>query len=251
MTSYWYSLAPLFGFNVLLLSTLLYFRLTYRNQDKSDQVDRKEHSFFLSRFFKEYWYWLTGPITKLLIRLRVTPNMISFMGLLLCIVSGVFFYKGMVGPGGWFMIFGATFDMFDGLVARMTNQESKSGAFFDSVIDRYSEGVVLLGLAAYYRNHWMLFFVVLALIGSMMVSYTRARGEGVGVDCKAGMMQRPERIVYLGVGSIFSPILAALISVFFHVPADFMTMGAILVIAIFTNITAFERMRFIMKELEK
>lgn len=247
---FWISVGPLLTFNVLLLSTLFFFWITYQRRPKTQDVDLKEHSWFLSRFLKEYWYWLTTPIARLMVKFRMTPNVVTVIGFLISCVAGFFFHEGMVGAGGWFMIFGATFDMFDGYIARLTGKATKSGAFFDSVMDRFSEGVVFLGLASYYRSSWILYFVVLGLVGSMMVSYTRARGEGVGVDVKSGLMQRPERIVYLGVGSIFSPVFAHLFSSFLKLPVDFMTIGAVILIGVLTNITAMHRMGVVMKRLD-
>ncbi len=246
----WISLGPLLTFNVILLFTLGFFSVTYKNQPKTEDVDLKVHSAFLPPFLKEYWYWLTSPFVKLMVKLHVTPNVMTVWGFVVCAISAYFFYKGMVGAGGWFMIFGASFDMFDGRIARMTGKASKSGAFFDSVMDRFSEAVVFLGLASYYRSTWVLYFVVLALVGSLMVSYTRARGEGVGVDAKHGIMQRPERIVYLGVGSIFSPVVAHFVSSLVPVPLDFMTIGAILLIAALTNVAALTRMRYVIPRLD-
>lgn len=256
---FWLSVAPLLLFNLVFLSTLFYFWVTYyktrqKIADVEREMDAKEHSRFLSRFLKEYWYWLTSPFEKKLVQFRLSPNTITLIGFFLCCLSGYFFHLRMFGMGGWFMIFGATFDMFDGRVARLTNHVTKSGAFFDSVMDRFSEAVVFLGLAAAYRNSWLLNLVVIALIGSMMVSYTRARGEGVGIVCSVGWMQRPERIVYLGVGSIFSPIFAYFLSHWIqwvHIPEDFMTIGALLIIGLFTNLTAIARMRFIMRQLDQ
>ncbi len=247
----WILLGPLLGFNIILLSTLAFFWMTYKEQPKIEDVDRKEHSRFLSRFLKEYWYWLTSPFVNLMIKLRVTPNVLTIWGFIISCVAAYFFHLGHIAAGGWFMIFGATFDMFDGHIARLTNKVTKSGAFFDSVMDRFCEGVLFLGLASYYRTSWVLYFVVLALIGSLMVSYTRARGEAEGVEVKEGMMQRPERIVYLGVGSIFSPIFAYFLSFLIKVPLDFMTIGAILVIAILTNLTAIQRMKLVMNKLDQ
>ncbi len=256
--AFWLSVAPLLVFNVLFLSTLGYFWLTYTQrvipQEIAKNMDAKEHSRFLSRFLKEYWYWLTNPFEQMLVKYRISPNTLTFFGFLLSCTSGYFFHQRMFGTGGWFMIFGATFDMFDGRIARSTGHVTKSGAFFDSVMDRFSEAVVFLGLASAYRNSWILNLVVLALIGSMMVSYTRARGEGVGILCSIGWMQRPERIVYLGVGSIFSPIFAYFLSLVVHwvrIPPDFMTIAALLVITVFTNLTAMVRMRYIMQNLDK
>lgn len=245
----WISLGPLLTFNVILLSTLFFFWLSYRRIPKTGDVDLKEHSRFLSRFLKEYWYWLTSPLVRVMVKMHITPNVITVWGFLISCVAAYFFHLGMVGAGGWLMIFGATFDMFDGYVARATGKASQSGAFFDSVMDRFSEAVVFLGLASLYRSSWVLYFVILGLVGSMMVSYTRARGEGVGVNVKTGMMQRPERIVYLGVGSIFSPIFAFFVSFLVRVPIDFMTIGAIILIAVLTNLTALHRMRFVIRSL--
>lgn len=246
----WVSLGPLLTFNAILLTTLGFFGIIYRRRPKNKEVDRKVHSRFLSRFLKEYWYWLTSPFARLMVRLHVTPNVLTVWGFVVCCVSAYFFHQGMIGAGGWFMIFGATFDMFDGQIARLTGRESKSGAFFDSVMDRFSEAVVLFGLASFYRSSWVLYFVVLAIVGSMMVSYTRARGEGVGVDVKTGIMQRPERIVYLGVGSIFSPVFAYFLSPLIEIPLDFMTIGAILFIAVMTNLTALHRTLYVIRRLD-
>ncbi len=245
----WIALGPLLVVNVFFLSTLFFFWFTYRAQPKEEAVDLKPHSKFLSRFLKEYWYWLNRPFSLLLVKLHVTPNVLTVWGFLVTCVAGYFFHKGMIGAGGWFMIFGASFDLLDGQVARLTGKVSKSGAYFDSVMDRFSEGAVFLGLASHYRPSWIFYFVILGLIGSMMVSYTRARGEGVGIDVKTGVMQRPERIAYLGVGSIFSPVFAHFLSFFAKVPLDFMTIGAIMIIAIMTNLTALYRMNYVMRRL--
>ncbi|QQR80297.1 MAG: CDP-alcohol phosphatidyltransferase family protein [Deltaproteobacteria bacterium] len=246
----WILFWPLIAFNSFLLMTVIFFRLTYKVQPKNSDVDLKEHSRFLNRFFKEYWYWLTSPFIKLMIRIKISPNALTVWGFVISCLAAYFFYQGHIAAGGWTMIFGATFDMFDGHIARLTGRETRSGAFFDSVMDRFCEGVILLGLAAYYRDSWLLYMVVLALIGSMMVSYTRARGEGVGVDVKEGFMQRPERIVYLGVGSVFSPVFSFLLSSFVILPPHFLNSGAIILIAIMTNITALQRMFLVMKRLE-
>jgi len=254
MDPVWVSLGPLLTINALFLMTLFFFWITYSRRpqnQKTQDVDLKEHSKFLSRFLKEYWYWLTAPLVKVMVKLHITPNGLTVCGFLLSCVAAYFFSLGMIGAGGWFMIFGATFDMFDGQIARLTGKASKSGAFFDSVMDRFGEAVVFLGLAGLYRNSWILYVTILGLVGSMMVSYTRARGEGVGVDVKSGFMQRPERIVYLGVGSIFSPVIAVLLRFLIpSVPLDVVTIGAVVLIAIFTNVTALHRMGVVMKTLD-
>jgi CDP-diacylglycerol--glycerol-3-phosphate 3-phosphatidyltransferase len=147
------------------------------------------------------------------------------------------------------MIIGGTCDMFDGRVARKTGQTTKSGAFYDSVMDRFGEAVVLFGLALYYHDSWVLYLVISALIGSMMVSYTRAKGDSVGVDCKGGIMQRPERIVYLGVGSIFSPPFRQLVDPHAAQPVEYLTIAALAVIAVMTLLTSVYRMIYIFRKL--
>jgi CDP-diacylglycerol--glycerol-3-phosphate 3-phosphatidyltransferase len=182
--------------------------------------------------------------------MRLSPNIITFIGFAISCISAWFFAVGLFGYAGWIMIFGATFDMFDGKVARMTGKTSRSGAFYDSVMDRFGEGVVMLGLAIYFRYDWMLYMIVAGLIGSMLVSYTRARGEGVGVVCKKGVMQRPERIAYLGVASIFQPIADYFLMNTGWSMTPILVIGALLIIAVMTNFTALYRTIYIMNELD-
>ena len=174
------------------------------------------------------------------------------MGFLIGALAGVFYFYNHLGWAGWCVIIGGTCDMFDGRIARLTQKSSASGAFYDSVMDRYGEMLCLLGLAAHYRHTWVFWFVILGIVGSMMVSYARARGESVGVLCQEGAMQRPERIVYLGVGSIFSPVLWKFFSLF--IPAlrqDFLLVAAVVMIGIMTNYTAIHRTLWIYRELDK
>lgn len=202
----WFSLGPLIAFNVVALSTALIFRSIYRRRQRVQEVEERHASKVLNRWLREYWYWITDPFVRFFIFLKLSPNALTFIGVLISAVSGAFFATGHIGLGGWFLIFGGTFDTFDGRVARATNRETKSGAYFDAVMDRASEGVVFLGLILLYRNHWGLWIVVAALLASYLVSYTKAKGEAAGADFSGGIMQRPERVAYLGMGGIFSPM---------------------------------------------
>ena len=249
-SSIWVTLGPIVIINSVLLVYLIIFALTRSRWPVPDEVKSRPNSRFLSGFLKEWWYWINTPIARLLIALRLSPNIITFVGFAISSVSAYFFADGLFGYAGWIMIFGATFDMFDGKVARMTGQTSRSGAYYDSVMDRFGEGIVMLGLVYYFRFSWMLFIVIAGLIGSQLVSYTRARGEGVGVVCKKGAMQRPERIVYLGVASIFQPIADYLLRNTELAYTPLLVIGAIILIAVMTNITAIYRMIYIMNELD-
>jgi phosphatidylglycerophosphate synthase len=250
----WISLGPLLFINAFALLTVVVFAFIRKRNPPIpglEDLDKKHHSKFLSKWLKEYWFWVTAPVEKIALKLGLTPNFFTTLGFVLSVLSGLAFCYGRFGIGGWLMIIGGTCDMFDGRIARKTGRSSASGAFFDSMMDRYGELVCSLGLAAFYRNSWVFWFVLAGMIGSTMVSYNRARGQAVGVDCDGGMMQRPERIVYLGVGSIFSPPLAYLIRPLWNVNLDFLLVMAILLIAIMTNLTAIYRGVWIYRKLDQ
>ena len=252
---FWWTLAPLILINLFALSTVLIFAAIRKKNPPIpalEELDKKHHSKFLNRWFKEYWYWVTSPVEKIALKFKLTPNFFTTLGFLIGALAGVFYFYNHLGWAGWCVIIGGTCDMFDGRIARLTQKSSASGAFYDSVMDRYGEMLCLLGLAAHYRHTWVFWFVILGIVGSMMVSYARARGESVGVLCQEGAMQRPERIVYLGVGSIFSPVLWKFFSLF--IPAlrqDFLLVAAVVMIGIMTNYTAIHRTLWIYRELDK
>src|SRR2546423_4693048 len=143
-----------------------------------------------------------------LARSRINPNVLTFLGLLMNIGCGVLYGYGMFFRAGLLMILANIFDMFDGQVARLRGRETRFGAFFDSVIDRYSDVIVYVGIMVFYaRNtasHSKLLVALtgLALVGSVMISYSRARAESLDIACKVGFLERPERVVLLIVGSL-------------------------------------------------
>lgn len=160
-------------------------------------------------------YKVINPVVKLLIRAGLTPNMVTTIGLLLNIGVAIIFICGAeegrrgdlsyVGWAGALILFAGLFDMLDGQVARLGNMSSPFGALYDSVLDRYSELILFLGICYYLVSHHYFLsslFAFIGLIGSMMVSYTRARAEGLGIECKDGLMQRPERVIITGVSAL-------------------------------------------------
>lgn len=218
-------------------------------------------------------YKVIDPFVKLLIKIGLTPNAVTLIGLLLNIGVAIIFIVGAeegnrgdlsyVGWAGALVLFAGLFDMLDGQVARIGKMSSSFGAMFDSVLDRYSELVLFLGICYYLvAHHYFLssLFAFIALIGSMMVSYTRARAEGLGIECKGGMMQRPERVVLVALSAIACGVTASFIGgdyklfipgIPFHV---FETMSIftipLTVMAVLTNITAINRMRDAKKALD-
>lgn len=210
-------------------------------------------------------YKVINPLVRLLIKIGFTPNAITTTGLILNIgVAAIFIVGGetsnrgeleYVGWAGALVLFAGLFDMLDGQVARLGNMSSTFGAMYDSVLDRYSEMIMFMGICYYLiAHHYLLssLFAFVALIGSMMVSYTRARAEGLGVDCKGGLMQRPERVVLIAVAAIACGITYAFIGADYkiYIPGTsiqvFETISVftfpIAVMAVLTNITAVNRL---------
>lgn len=146
-------------------------------------------------------------VVRPLAALGVTPNMATLLGLLLNGLTAAVIASGHLRTGGLLVLFAGMFDMVDGALARVRNQKTTFGAFFDSTLDRYSEGLVLLGvilfaltLPATPVRTWLIALTYVAGLSSLMVSYARARAEGLGLDGKTGLMARPERVVLLAAG---------------------------------------------------
>ena len=219
-------------------------------------------------------YKVIDPFVKLLIRMGLTPNAVTTIGFLLNVGVAIIFVMGAeksirddlsyVGWAGALILFAGLFDMLDGQVARLGNMSSSFGALYDSVLDRYSELVMFLGICYYLvGQHYFLssLFAFIALIGSIMVSYTRARAEGLGIDCKDGLMQRPERVITLGVSALACGITSHYIGgdhkwyipgVSFHI-LETMSIFTIPIalMAVMTNVTAVKRLLGAKKTLDE
>jgi CDP-diacylglycerol--glycerol-3-phosphate 3-phosphatidyltransferase len=219
-------------------------------------------------------YKVIDPFVRVLIKLGLTPNAVTTIGFVLNIGVAVIFIIGgekgnrgdltYIGWAGGLILFAGLFDMLDGQVARLGNMKSTFGALYDSVLDRYSEQIMFLGICYYLvAHHYFLssIFAFIALMGSMMVSYVRARAEGLGIECSGGLMQRPERVVTIGVFAIICGVASMYIGgdyklyipgIKFHV---FETMSIftipITMLAILTNITAYNRLMGSKKSIEE
>lgn len=229
----------------------------------------------MSNFLKEYGqplvYRVIDPLIQFLSRIGVRPNHITLMGFGLNVaVAGIFVWGAnhkpgdlsVVGLAGFMILFAGLFDMIDGRLARVSGQESEFGALFDSVLDRYSELVMFLGICYYLIAEQYFFsslFAFIAMIGSIMVSYVRARAEGLGVECSGGLMQRPERVLTIGISALVCGLAYLQIGRFRHtIPSsDFPLFESItfftfpiFVLAILTNITAIRRLSDAKKALK-
>jgi archaetidylinositol phosphate synthase len=148
----------------------------------------------------------TTPTARVLSKTGVTPNTLTVMGFLVSVAAGVLIAMEYFLIGGLVVLFAGAFDLLDGPVARATGKTTKFGGFLDSTLDRLSEGAVLAGILAYYafnQGTWESLLAFGCFVGSVMVSYLRARAEGLGIKCEVGIFTRAERVVVMSIGLIF------------------------------------------------
>lgn len=180
-----------------------------------------------------------AAIMRPLARLGINPNVVTLLGLLLSVMTAIVIASGYIVAGGALVLFAGIFDMFDGAMARVRNAATTFGAFLDSTLDRYSESIILGGLLFYalqrpglhdalwpapYEQQWMIVSIFVAAVGSLMVSYAKARAEGLNLECKTGLLARPERVVILSIGLLTGT-----------------TIWALLLLAVLSHVTAVER----------
>jgi CDP-diacylglycerol--glycerol-3-phosphate 3-phosphatidyltransferase len=251
MHSAYVPLYPLFALAAYFVIALGLFSLRARwvGIAVDAEVASRPASKLLGRYLRHYIMWVLGPWERTLVRWRVTPNALTFASFLVACVSATCFALGNFGAGGWLYLLTGILDILDGRIARATGMVTKGGAFFDSVMDRYAELVVFGGLAIYYRGSWAIYVALIAAIGSVMVSYTRARGEALGVQVNIGTMQRPERLFYLGVISGLSPIIETL---FGHgmLPPFVPVVVALALLGASANVTAVRRIMHTLARLD-
>lgn len=205
-------------------------------------------------YLQKLIYTLINPIIKGMIKMGITPNMVTTIGFVGNVVAAFLFIHASqltplsmgfswLGWGGAILLFSGLFDMMDGRLARLGNMSTTFGAFWDSTLDRYSELFSLFGITLYLMTAsgiWAGVITFLALVGSIMVSYVRARAEGLGIECKVGIMQRPERVVVTALAAIITGMTSNL----------WWLIGGMTLIAVLANITAFWRVAHCYKQLK-
>ena len=205
-------------------------------------------------YLQKLIYTLINPIIKGMIKMGITPNMVTTIGFVGNVVAAFLFIHASqltpisigfswIGWGGAILLFSGLFDMMDGRLARLGNMSTTFGAFWDSTLDRYSELFSLFGITLYLMTAsgiWAGVITFLALVGSIVVSYVRARAEGLGIECKVGLMQRPERVVVTALAAIITGMTSNL----------WWLIGGMTLIAVLANITAFWRVAHCYKQLK-
>lgn len=209
-------------------------------------------------FIQKIIYTIIHPLIKGMIHIGVTPNVITALGLAGNIIATALFIEAafqcthgftgsaftLIAWAGGVILFAGLFDMMDGRLARMGNMTSTFGALWDSTLDRYSELITLFGICVIFikaGNMTIGIITFLAMVGSVMVSYVRARAEGLGIECKVGFMQRPERVVVTALTAIISGLTCD----------ETWLAGGMVLIAVLANITAFWRIAHCYKQLSK
>ncbi|MBC7788940.1 MAG: CDP-alcohol phosphatidyltransferase family protein [Anaerolineae bacterium] len=186
-----------------VLATLPVYAIVSRGKPLDAEVAKRPASVLLGYWIRDWVMWLIGPIERFFIRIRVSPDVFNYAGALFGAAAGLAFANRSLALAGWLILLGGSADIFDGRIARARGITDKRGAFLDSTLDRFSETFAFMGVALYYANRpWEILATALALGGSMLVSYARARGEALGVSCKEGIMQRAERLVLLALASL-------------------------------------------------
>lgn len=183
-------------------------------------------------------YYITQPAAELLARTSITPNIITWLSFLITLGAAVLIVTGHLFAAGLVVLLAGFFDILDGALARRTNQTTRFGSFLDSTLDRLSEALLLLGiLVLSLRNQLTIevLLVCLALIGSLLVSYIRARAEALGLECEVGLFTRAERVTVLALGLLLSQI-------------DYALIIALAIIVLFSFITAGQRVLYVWQQ---
>ena len=179
--------------------------------------------------------YLTQPIVKLLARTPLTPNMVTWLGFCITVGATALIVTDHLFAAGWVVLFAGFFDMLDGALARLTDRVTRFGTVLDATLDRLSEAILLLGLLVIFSREQQVtesLLTGIALLGSLMVSYLRARIESLGIECREGLFTRPERVIILALGLLLSQfdyalIIALAVIIFF----SFFTVGQRLIFA--------------------
>ncbi|MFU8802173.1 MAG: CDP-alcohol phosphatidyltransferase family protein [Bradymonadaceae bacterium] len=250
LSSIWAGVVP--GLIIMggLILALVYYLVRIRPHRAAPRgAKERESTALVPSAVVDFFYTLLDPLMARLERHQITPNQITSSSLVLACTAALLFGLGYWLWGAWVFALSAAGDGLDGMLARQTGRTTRSGAFFDSFMDRLSEGAVFLGIAVYGQGGWLTWTAISALIASYAVSYARARGEALGVDCRRGLMQRPERMVLIFFLAWGSPYLALYLEPGVDRPVYHLAIAGTTFIALSALWTAIIRARFIFETL--
>lgn len=240
------SLTTLVAVIALIAVSMAAFGLFGARRDADAEKKGGQFLLGLGNFLVHWFMWLLGPVERASLRMGLTPDFFNFAGLALGALSGVLIATGRLELGGWAIALGGVADIMDGRIARARSLVSPYGTFIDSTLDRFVEVFALLGFVCFLSPFPAgPLLAAAAMAGSLLVSYTRARGESLGVTCKEGLMQRAERLVLLFLVCLLDRPLAAR----FGWPLGTASLWALALIAVGTFFTAAHRTVWIARRL--
>ena len=227
--------------------TMAIFALSPARRAGDELESASRGKFVLGSFVRHWFYWFIRPVVRASLGLGLSPLFYNLLGVVLGAVAGWFFASGHFATAGWAVLLSGAADALDGRIARARGLASPRGAFLDSTLDRFAEVAVFVGLAVAFRaSAPALAVLTAALGGSLLVSYTRARGESQGVLCTLGVMQRAERLLLIGLGAILDGGGSALLG---RGPGTFL-LGVLVLTAVGTVATAVFRTVWIARRLQ-
>jgi phosphatidylglycerophosphate synthase/putative flippase GtrA len=249
----WAALAPALLVSGWFLGGLAVFaiRSALWGVPRDDETIQRGGSLLVGEYLRHYFFWLMRPAWRAVERSGIPPTALTTLSVLLAFGSGVSAAAGRFALAGWLFIFSGILDTFDGRLARLRQTATPWGAAIDSTLDRWADSAVLAGLGWYYRDTWVLVPVLLSMIGTAVVPYVRARGEGLGVLVKDGLMQRAERVLYLGAAVALSPVVEALRAPNDPRPMHWLAAVALCALAVSSNYTGVVRLRAVVNALRE
>ena len=247
-----------------IFSMFIFYFIRYRKTERNAEIASRNTNFITSQFIREWFFWTTSIFFKIFLLIKAKPNHISFLSLLSALYAGFLYFQGQFAYAGWIFVLSGILDSQDGKLARHYKIESKKGAFFDSVLDRYADFFVNFGIIIYFlvvaplykgqtQTMYIAYFTMFAILGSTLISYSKERGLTLGAKLdNRGIMQRGDRIYILTASSILDPV----VSFYYHkiyganaVEYHLLLGLAIILIAVFSNITALRRIIRIYRDL--
>ena len=250
---HWLTLAPAAAIVLYFVVGMIAFtvRTAIWGLSHDRDIEASGRSILIGVYLRNYFSWVIRPLWLLVNASGISPNAVTVLATMVGVGSGAAAATGHFALAGWLFILSGILDTLDGKLARVRNRVTRAGAAFDSLLDRYADGAVLVGLAFYFRNSWALIPALAALFGTSMVPYVRAKAESFGVTMKEGLMQRPERVFTLGIAVMMSPFVEALLpSAGGHSPQRLAAIGLVL-LAVTSNTTAIGRIARLLTALRE
>ncbi len=240
--TFWQVLPAVVVFLYFLLGLLVFTaRTLLRGMPHDREIEARGQSLLINFFFRNFLIWIVSPLWRLLLVSGLRANVVTGIAAGLGASSGIAVACGRFALGGWLFLLSGILDALDGRLARAHGEAAPSGTIVDSVLDRYSDSLMLMGLAWYFRASWVLIPTLAAILGTSLIPYVRAKGEALGVPSHVGLMQRAERILYLGTAVALTPIFELVAAPHERHPFPRLAAIGIVFLAVTTNVTAIRR----------